>query len=105
MSSDETTWLNETEFEIQNQSERVNPETIKRNCSGVRKYRFYKSLGSTELKGSCRSWGTPQKKFFVESARENFSLFRLGGLKLLSLISGVTIFQNPDIYQFRVIRV
>lgn len=52
MSSDETTWLNETEFEIQNQSERVNPETIKRNCSGVRKYRFYKSLGSTELKTS-----------------------------------------------------
>ena len=47
MSSDETTWLNETEFEIQNQSERVNPETVKRNCSGVRKYRFYKSLGST----------------------------------------------------------
>ena len=46
MSSEETTWLNETEFEIQNQSERVNPETIKRNCSGVRKYRFYKSLGS-----------------------------------------------------------
>ena len=50
MSSDETTWLNETEFEIQNQSERVNPETIKRNCSGVRKYCFFKSLGSTGLK-------------------------------------------------------
>ena len=54
MSSDETTWLNETEFEIQNQSERVNPETIKRNCSGVRKYRFYKSLGSTDVSKDCR---------------------------------------------------
>ena len=33
------------------------------------------------------------------------SLFRFGGLKLLTLISGVTIFQNPGMYQFRVIRV
>ena len=74
MSSDETTWLNETEFEIQNQSERVNPETIKRNCSGVRKYRFYKSLGSTELKGSCRSWGTPQKNF-SSKVQEKIFLF------------------------------
>ena len=55
MSSDETTWWNETEFEIQNQSERVNPETIKRNCSGVRKYRFYKSLGSTDVSKDCRA--------------------------------------------------
>ena len=66
MSSDETTWLNETEFEIQNQSERVNPETVKRNCSGVRKYRFYKSLGSTETVGFRSTSGQP----FVDPCRK-----------------------------------
>ena len=35
---------------------------------------------------------------------ENFSLFIVGDLKLQHLISGMTSFQSPDMYQFREIQ-
>ena len=43
----------------------------------------------------------PTEKIFVETARENFSLFILNDFKLQFLISGMSSFQSPDIYQFR----